>query len=121
MDRTDILKTVTVLVLALLIAHLIFGARWLLWLAVLLCLGNAFESRATAAVARYWMRFARMLGSVNSRILLTLLFYLVLTPLAFLYRIFNRDKAAHFLENRKTSYFEEVRKTYGPEDFEKLW
>jgi len=121
MNRLDTLKTITVLTLALLIAYLIFDIRWLLWAALLLALGNACESRATTAVARYWMQFASWLGNINSRIILTLIFFLLLTPIAWLYRRFNRDKVSHFHENRQRSYFDDVEKSYTPEDFEKLW
>jgi len=40
---------------------------------------------------RAWMQFARALGWVNSRILLTLLFVLVLTPYGMLQRLLGRD------------------------------
>ena len=38
-----------------------------------------------------WMRFAGVLGYVNSRILLSLMFYLVITPYALVMRLFGRD------------------------------
>lgn len=121
MNRLAISKTLNVLAAALLIAYLIFGADWLLGIAVVICLGNAFESRLTAALARYWIRFGLFLGRINSRIILTILFFGVLTPLAYLYRLFNREKADHFLANKRQSYFDDARKTYRPEDFEKPW
>jgi hypothetical protein len=121
LDRIATLKTISVLTLAILIAHIIFGAPWLLWAALLLTLGNAFESRFTSALARYWMKFAGALGAFNSRIILTMTFYLILTPLAFVYRIFNRPLVDHFRANKEKSYFEDLNKTYTPADFEKTW
>ena len=38
-----------------------------------------------------WMKLASALGYVNSRVLLTLLFYLVFTPYGFASRLFKRD------------------------------
>jgi predicted membrane protein len=121
MSHLETLKTITVLILACLIAHLIFGAKWLLWIAILLCVGNAFESRITAAIAKYWMRLAFFLGKINSRIVLALMFFIVLTPIALLYRLFNRKAVDHFRKNNRSSYFDDVHKSYGQEDFEKLW
>ena len=40
----------------------------------------------------YWMRFAHLLGRVNTAVLLFLLFYFVLTPLGFVLRLFGRDE-----------------------------
>jgi hypothetical protein len=121
LDRLAISKTINVLTLAILIAFLFFGARWFLWLALLLSLGNAFESRITSALARYWMKFAAFLGAFNSKVILTLTFYLILTPLSFVYRIFNRHLIDHFRVNKRRSYFEDLNKTYTPSDFEKTW
>jgi len=40
---------------------------------------------------RIWWRFATVLGWINSRILLTVVFFAVLTPFGFLLRLFGRD------------------------------
>ncbi|MCX5828790.1 MAG: SxtJ family membrane protein [Deltaproteobacteria bacterium] len=121
LDRLATSKTINVLTLAVLIAYVIFSAQWLLWVAVLLTLGNSFESRFTTALARYWMKFAAVLGAFNSRVILTVTFYLILTPLAFVYRIFNRPLVDHFRANKRQSYFEDLNKIYTPADFEKTW
>jgi len=121
MDRIDILKTNSILSLALLICYLVFGGEWLLWLAGLLILGNAFESRITARMARYWMKFAYYLGYINSRVILSITFFLILTPIAFAYRLFNKDTFEHFKVNRKKSYFDDMHKEYKKNDFEKIW
>jgi len=121
MTKLETHKTITVLTLACLVAYLIFEGTWLLVVAIALCLGNAAESRITTAIAAYWMRFAAILGRVNTRIILSAMFFLVLTPIAFLYRLFNREKVEHFRVNRRSSYFDDVQKTFGREDFEKLW
>ena len=121
LDRLGTIKTINILTLAVLIAYLIFGAVWLVWLAAFLALGNAFESRITASVARGWLKFAEVLGAFNSRVILTLTFYVILTPLAFVYRVFNRQLVEHFRANRRQSYFEDLNKQYTPGDFEKSW
>ena len=41
---------------------------------------------------RIWMRFARALGWVNSRILLSLFFLIVITPYGVLQRLLGRDR-----------------------------
>ena len=121
MSRLETQKTITVLTLACLVAYLIFGMKWLLVVAIVFCLGNAAESRITTAIAEYWIRFATILGRINAKIILFVMFFLVLTPIAFIYRLFNREKVEHFRVNRRNSYFDDVQKTFGREDFEKLW
>lgn len=49
------------------------------------------------AVYRAWMRFVFILGWINTRIILVILFYLILTPVGLLLRLFRID----LLERRK--------------------
>ncbi len=57
-----------------------------------------------------WMRFAGLLGYVNSRILLSLMFYLVITPYGLVMRLFGRDtmnrrgagKQSYWIQRAKT-------------------
>jgi len=44
-----------------------------------------------APVQRIWMRAATLLGAANGRLILTALFYLVITPVGFVLRHFVRD------------------------------
>ena len=48
--------------------------------------------RLLDAPNRIWMRFARALGWVNSRILLTIFFFVIITPYGVLQRLLGRDR-----------------------------
>ena len=58
--------------------------------AALLLIGAA-SARASRAFFSVWMRLAAVLGYINSRILLSLMFYGVIAPHRFLMRAFGRD------------------------------
>ena len=51
-----------------------------------------------------WMRMALFLGRVNSFILLTLFFYLVMTPVGLLLRVFGHDPMQSGFDPKATSY-----------------
>jgi hypothetical protein len=57
---------------------------------VLVALGRLAPS-ALRVPHRYWWRFAQVLGWVNARVLLTLFFVLVLTPVGVVMRLFGRN------------------------------
>ncbi len=59
-------------------------------LAVLLVIPALVAPRVLGPVQHYWMAFATVLGHVNTRIILTVLYYLVITPIGFVMR-FRRD------------------------------
>lgn len=58
--------------------------------AVLMALGRLAPS-ALRVPSRYWWRFAQALGWVNARVLLTLFFALVLTPVGVIMRLFGHN------------------------------
>ena len=47
--------------------------------------------RATVPLHNAWMKFAAVLGWINSRILLSLMYYGVMTPLGLVLRVVGRD------------------------------
>jgi hypothetical protein len=75
--------------------------------AAIALLGSAFP-RVLAPVYRVWMRFGKALGYVNSRILLSIIFFLVLTPVALVRRVFNRDPLKLKWEKDADTYWEDA-------------
>jgi hypothetical protein len=68
------------------------------------------------------MKFARVIGTINSKIILTIIFYLFLTPLAFSYRLISGNPLQQVeSEEEKESYFVERSKSFTKEDFENPW
>lgn len=51
-----------------------------------------------------WMMLAKILGYINSRIILTLLFFIVLTPLGILMRLFRKSDFSASTEKRNTLF-----------------
>ena len=65
---------------------LIFGS-----VSAALVVAGLFVPAAARAFHKGWMRFAAALGHVNSRVLLTLMYYLVFTPYGLVSRLAGRD------------------------------
>ena len=84
---------------------------WTISAALFLCgliLPNLFRR-----VQRVWMGLATVLGWVNTRIILSLLFYVVLTPVGLILRLF-RDPLDRQMGDGRASYW--VRKEPTPVD-----
>lgn len=58
-----------------------------------------------------WMRFAFILGWINTRVILVIVFYLVFTPLGLLMRLFRIDLLER--KSRAGSYWKKKEKTGG--------
>ncbi|NQT23122.1 MAG: hypothetical protein HQ579_06775 [Candidatus Omnitrophica bacterium] len=55
-----------------------------------------------------WMTFSIVIGFFMSRVILTILFYLVLTPIGLLMKIFGKDILDERIDKTKTSYWQDV-------------
>jgi hypothetical protein len=77
---------------------------------------------AARAFHTAWMRFAAALGHVNSRVLLTLVYYLVVTPYGVVSRLAGRDPLRRRGRGAAGSHWVERKTTRQPrEQFERLF
>ena len=69
-----------------------------------------------------WMRFAHLLGWVNTRILLGLFFYLVITPVGIVMRMFGKDLLERKIDLDSASYWTSREKEKIPQErYERLF
>ena len=98
------------------------GAPQWVWVTLLsivaaLLLAAAAAPSLLRPVYRGWMRLGEALAWVNTRILLTLIFFLVVTPIGLLMRLFGRSPIA---TTRSDSYWTDVEPhSYGDRHVEK--
>ncbi len=87
-------------------------------IAALLLLGAAVAPSLLRPVYRGWMRVGEVLAWVNTRIILTLVFFLVVTPIGQVMRLFGRSPIAR--GRRSDSYWTDVEPhSYGDRHVEK--
>jgi len=91
-----------------------------LWLAaaLLLLLGLVFPP-ALAPVEKGWMKFGMLLGWINTRIILTLLFALVVTPIGAVARLFRDPLNRRFDEEKNTYWLPKPTAPVQPERYER--
>ena len=83
-----------------------------LWtVAGLLIVPGALYPAILGPVQRAWMAFATVLGHINTRIILTVLFYLVMTPVGLILRLF-RDPLDRSLRDRRDTQW--IKRESGP-------
>src|SRR5213594_699972 len=95
-------------------------APLVLWsVGVLLVAPGLVAPRVLAPVQRVWMGAATLLGEVNSRIILTVLFYLVIAPIGLVFRHLVRDPLDRSLTDGKASnWIRRERKPVEPARYE---
>ena len=119
MNRLKHLETILVLVLALLVCYFIFHGN--IWIKIAIALGavGLFIPFLAEKIHWLWMKLAHVLGYVMSRVLLTLIFFLFLVPLAFLSKRAGKNTVQ--LKRKSSSYFSDRNFTYTKESLENVW
>jgi hypothetical protein len=118
--QQDRYKTILVIVTGLLAIALIFKIQWLMLTSFAIGALSVFIPPAARAIEWAWLKLALGLGWVNSRILLTVIYFIFLLPLAWISRLFTKDPLS--LRNRKTSSLFVTRNhAYTKNDLENIW
>ncbi len=83
----------TGMALVLLLLILDFALRWkgLLLGAVIVQVLNMIWPRLFAPIAVLWFGFSRLLGAISAKVLLSIVFLTVVTPMAILRRLLGKD------------------------------
>lgn len=118
--RIRVLETFAVFAAVALIASLITRRQAFSFLALGIILAALFAKHAAELLTVRWLKFSAVLSILNNTVILTLLFYLVLTPLALAYRLFNRDPLG-LGRGDNGSFYCERNHRYSGTDLEKMW
>jgi len=119
MKREKALETVLTIVTGLAVLSFVFHTKWLVVVAAVLGIVSLASRLVARKVAWLWLKLAEGLGYVMSRVLLTVLFFCVLLPVALLAR---RGKDPLQLKKKSEgSYYVERDHRCEAKDFENVW
>src|SRR4051812_25449633 len=71
-------------------------------------------------IHRIWMGISTVLAWISSHIILSIIFYLFLTPISLLRRFFRTNKARHETEKERTAFYQR-NYTFTSRDFLNPW
>lgn len=113
-------KSTLTIVIGFILLSNYFHTKPLLILAIAIGIIAIFSEKANEKIIWGWNKISEILGLIMPNVLLSIVFYLFLTPLAFINRI-NRKKNPLQLKNTTTSVYTSKRKEFSPESLEKIW
>jgi hypothetical protein len=119
MDTAKKTETLLVIVLGCIVLYLAKRWSFVLVMALLIGLAGLLAPVVRDGLHWGWMKLSEGLGWVSAKIILTVLFFLVLAPLAFFARL--RGKIGLRLKPGADSYFKERDHTYTKEDMVNPW
>lgn len=113
-----------VITVGMLVLYFIFkektGGSYFLTASLIFGLIGVFSNFLSEQVSWVWGKIAHILGTFNSYVLLSVVFFVFLTPVAFLYKLTRKDTLRLKVQKDGTVY-EERNHLYVPKDLENVW
>lgn len=116
----DPTKTVLVITVGMLVVFFITKADWALYVALGVGLAGVISGYLAEKINWVWMKLTWVLSMIVPNILLAIVFYLILTPIALLSRVFG-GKDQLMLKNNAPTVFKAYDKKFDPASFENPW
>lgn len=120
-NREKELETIAVLAAASLVFYYIFKKDGFILAAFALLFTGLFFKAAASKLSGLWLKFAELLGAFNTRLILGLVYFVVLTPIAVAFRMATRKHANSPRQASDKSYFTVREHTFAAADLEKMW
>lgn len=120
-NRTQELETMGVLSLFFLILSVFTQRQSFTYCAVAFLVTALFVPPLAKVITGLWLKFSGIIGTFNSKVILSLVFFVFLTPLAFLFRAFTKNPLMLKKEPSSATFFTVREHTYVKKDFETMW
>lgn len=120
MESHDRFKTILVIVTGLVVIGWIFDISGLTKFAAMIGAVSILIPLAAKGIEWLWFKIAMVLGWINSRILLSVIYFAFLLPIAWLSRLFTQDPLALQRKSRET-LFVTRNHLYTGKDLENIW
>ena len=121
MKETNQAQTILSIVVGFLALHYIFGGEYFLPAALAIGVLSLISDGFAQLITNAWAKFALVLGRINGNILLTFIFFVFLTPVAFLMRIFKKGDALKLKKQNAETVYVSRDHTYTKSDLANIW
>jgi len=118
--KNNAVKTVLIVSVGFGIIFLLLGAKWALYASLIVGILGIISNKAAQAIDFLWMKLAKVLSFIVPNVLLSIVFYLFLFPIAILSKIFG-NKTALQLKNKNETLWINKNAQIKKESFEKMW
>ena len=120
MNKEKNSETILVICIGLMVLFLIFKIKAFLTASLLIGLAGIFSDWLSAKITWAWLKLATILGEINGKILLSIVFFLILTPIALLMKMVGKV-SFRIKKNNATTFYEERNHLYTASDIENIW
>lgn len=113
-------ETVLVITVGFLVLYMVFKGKVFFYCALVIGLAGVLSFYLSEKIHWVWNKLSLVLGAVSNRVLLGIVFFVVLTPMALIRRMRGKDGLRRFDANA-ISNFSRREQVFEKKDFEKVW
>jgi len=117
---TDPVKTVLTISMGFLLIYIAKGWHWALVVSFIIGITGILSVYLSRQIDFLWMKLSKVLSMIVPNILLGVIFYVFLFPIAFISRLFGKKDSLR-LKNNQASTYEVLEKSFTKESFEHPW
>lgn len=119
MQRSKDLETLIVLALVPLFFYVLYDYIWLIYSSAILLVIAIFFKGLSGYISAGWNTFSEYFGFVMNAIILCIIYFAILTPLAFFQRLFGNNQLLS--KKNQSTYFKQRNHSVSLSDIEKPW
>ena len=112
--------TVLTIVFGLLFFNYFFDNEIIFYVCLFLSGISIISNKLSVIIEKIWFKASYILSQIIPNVLLSLIFFLILTPIALLSKLFNSQTNFNSNNNQKTT-FKTQNKSFVKESFERAW
>ena len=120
MDITEKVKAQLVIVTGLVVLYFITKSPWFLYGAAAVGVLSLAIPAVGDLIVKAWFKLAEVLGNINGKVILSILFFVFLFPIALMYRMSAKNPLA-IKRTNDASFYTERNHLYTKEDMEDAW
>lgn len=120
MKKENNSSSILAIVVGFLVLYWIFEKNWLMYISLVVGVLGLFSNTIAALITKGWMKIAEVMGRINATILLSIIFFVFLTPIALLMKLI--QGVDHLkLKSQDNTVYEERNHKYEAKDLKNIW
>lgn len=113
-------ESVLVITVGFLVVYILLKAKMALYISLAVGLAGVFSFYLAEKIDWCWNKLSKLLGAINNYVLLTILFFLVLTPMGLIRRLLKKPSLGGIEKGGKSSFTDRDHR-YTAKDLENTW
>ncbi|MDP2175686.1 MAG: SxtJ family membrane protein [Bacteroidota bacterium] len=111
-------KTLIIIAIGLSLLNIYFKNIVLIIIPILLLIIALTSQKTSYWIEQHWFKLSQVIGYISNRLILGVVFFIILTPIAILYRLFHKNKTSN--QNQFNNY-KDSKRLFKADDLKNTW